>query len=134
MLSAPVPANLGYGVDARLMQSMRDTEITVLVMTPTEFLSVLQDQAKQNPALEPAIRTALATTSLGKYWKTELGPNLNNPWVQPLGEMGADAYKLAQTMSALGIAGTQTYAKGNYLIFKGQIGRASCRERVCMLV
>ena len=115
----PVPANLGYGADVRLAQSMAQNEITVLVMTPAEFLSVLQDRAKQNPAIDPTIRAALANTSFGKYWKTELGPNVNQAAVLPLGQMGADLANLGKTINALGVMGAEVYAKGSYLIFKG---------------
>ncbi|MCZ2136153.1 MAG: hypothetical protein LC098_12120 [Burkholderiales bacterium] len=86
---------------------MDGNAVEVIALTPAEWLSVLQDHAKKNPAQAARIEAAVALTSLKQYWTKTLSPNLGEPFVVPTGQFAADAYNFGKTMTALGVVGTQ---------------------------
>ncbi len=106
-----------------IASDMEANRADVLVLTPEEFLSILQDRVKGNALFEANVRKELAQTSLGKYWNQTLYPNINQPATVPISEAVNDALRFAKAMIALGAVGTICYAKAHngktYLIFKG---------------
>lgn len=101
----------------------------MLVLTPEEYISILEDRAKHNPQVASSLRTILSRSSLGKYWNTVISRNASEPWVGPV-TMGAnDAIVVTKTLNALGIAGITTYVKttaaGTYIIIKGYAAHRS---------
>jgi hypothetical protein len=126
-MSASIAAtfyNIGYA--QTVAQSMEQNQVDVLVLTPNQYMSILQDKAKNNPRLEYTLREILAKSSFGQYWNTTFSPNANQPWVGPVSQFPNDAYMIAKTFHALGVAGLSSYIKrenGNtWIILKGFAG------------
>lgn len=116
--------NIGYA--QTVAQSMEQNQVDVLVLTPNQYMSILQDKAKNNPRLEYTLREILAKSSFGQYWNTTFSPNANQPWVGPVSQFPNDAYMIAKTFHALGIAGLKSYIKREngktWIILKGYTG------------
>jgi hypothetical protein len=106
-----------------IASEMERNRADVLILTPEEFISILQDRVKGNPLLEAEVRKALAQTSFGQYWNQTFYGNVNQPFVIPVAQAGNDAINLAKTIYALGVLGATCYVKTHngkpYLIFKG---------------
>ena len=111
---------------ATISAQMESNQAEVLVLTPAEYLSILQDKSKNNPALNESLRKMLSGTSLGQYWNQTIYPNTNEAFVIPAGQAANDAFTLAKTIVAIGAVGTTCYAKTHngktYFIFKGHAG------------
>lgn len=130
-MSGPILAGtfftMGHGQE--LARSMDQNQVDVLVLTPQEYLCILEDKSKGNPRLEASLRQILADTCFGKYWKTTLFPNINEPWLGPIAQSAVDAMAVTQTFKALGMAGLTSYIKttpkGTYIIIKGFPARRS---------
>jgi hypothetical protein len=128
-MSASIATTFFHASNAQVLveTQMEQHQVEVLAMTPLDWLSVLQDHAKQNPAKAKAIEAAIAQTSLKHYWNTTLSPNIEEyAYVVPSGQLGADLYNLGKTLNALGVVGTEIsvkeYKGKPYLIFKGKPG------------
>jgi hypothetical protein len=106
-----------------IASEMERNRADVLILTPEEFISILQDRVKGNPLLEANVRKELAQTSFGQYWNQTLNTNINQPFVIPVAQATNDAVNLAKTIYALGVIGATCYVKTHngkpYLIFKG---------------
>ena len=115
MLSAPV--------HYLLQQKMQQNRADILVLSPEQYMTILQDKAAKNPALAETLRKQLAGSPFGKYWQTTLNVNASHPAVIPVSQAAVDARLITQTMQALGWAGVTTYIKsgatGSYIILKG---------------
>ena len=111
---------------ATISAQMESNQAEVLVLTPAEYLSILQDKSKNNPALNESLRKMLSGTSLGQYWNQTIYPNTNEAFVIPAGQAANDAFTLAKTIVAIGAVGTTCHAKTHngktYFIFKGHAG------------
>ncbi len=119
--AAPIMAqSLGEQMDAN--------RVEVLVLTPEQFMSIVQDktEGRYNRKYAEEVRDTLKGTAFADYWKTTFYPNLNAPGTLPAGQLGADAYTLVHTLHALGVPGTRVYSKMHkgkeYLIIKGHAG------------
>lgn len=64
--------NIGYG--QTLAQSMDKNRVDVLVLTLGQYMSILQDRAKNNPVLEHSLRKMLDTSTFGQYWQKPSAP------------------------------------------------------------
>ena len=110
-------------------ESMRQNQQDVLVLTPEEYLSILQDRAKHNPQVATSLRKILANSSAGHYWNTVISRNVGEPWVGPVAMGANDALMVTKTLNTLGIAGITTYIKtsaaGTYIIIKGYAAHRS---------
>ncbi|GKT18044.1 hypothetical protein AVHY2522_17370 [Acidovorax sp. SUPP2522] len=119
--------NVGYG--QTLAQSMDKNQVDVLVLTQGQYMSILQDKAKNNAALEFSLRKMLSQSTFGQYWQKEFSPNAGEPWVGPVAQGANDALAIAKTLNAIGMAGIGTYIKttatGTYIIIKGYSARRS---------
>lgn len=119
--------NVGYG--QTLAQSMDKNRVDVLVLTLGQYMSILQDRAKNNPALEFSLRKMLATSTFGQYWQKTFSPNAGEPWVGPVAQGANDVATITKTLNAIGMAGITSYVKtsatGTYIIIKGYSARRS---------
>jgi hypothetical protein len=114
-MSASIATTFFHASNAQVLveTQMEQHQVEVLAMTPLDWLSVLQDHAKQNPAKAKAIEAAIAQTSLKHYWNTTLSPNIEEyAYVVPSGQLGADLYNLGKTLNALGVVGTENFREG----------------------
>jgi hypothetical protein len=107
-------------------KEMANNNIEVLVLTPQEYISILQDKSKNNPRLEATLRSILANSAYGHYWNKSINPSLGQSWVAPSGFLANDAYLISKTLMALGIAGAKSYVKktpkGDHIILTGRTG------------
>ncbi|CAM4025622.1 hypothetical protein [Paracidovorax anthurii] len=130
-MSAQIAATLfNAGHAQSIAQSMSRNQADVLVLTPEEYVAILQDKARHDRRLEANLRQMLSNTSFGRYWRDTVSPNLGQPWLVPSGSAANDALLIAKTMQAIGIAGAASYVKrtprGTFIIIKGRPGlRAS---------
>ncbi|GKT21893.1 hypothetical protein [Acidovorax sp. SUPP3334] len=112
---------MSYGQE--LAKSMETNQADILVLTFPQYFSILEDKTKNNPRLENTIRTILANTSFGKYWKGTFSPNASQPWVGPAAQSANDMIAITKTLNAIGMAGITSYVKtsatGTYIIIKG---------------
>ncbi len=112
--------------EVMMAEQMDANNVEALVMTPEDFLSILQDKAKSSPATAQAILKALQGSVFAQYWKQEFYPNVNQPAVIPVGQLAADVLTLSKAFTALGVVGTKAYTKtvnGRlYFILKGPPG------------
>ncbi|SDD56437.1 hypothetical protein SAMN05192589_107123 [Paracidovorax valerianellae] len=119
--------NVGYG--QTLAQSMDKNQVDVLVLTQSQYMSILQDKARNNAALEFSLRKMLSQSTFGQYWQKEFSPNASEPWVGPVAQGANDALAITKTLNAIGIAGIgsfiKTTATGTYIIIKGYSARRS---------
>ncbi|GKS99354.1 hypothetical protein AVKW3434_08220 [Acidovorax sp. SUPP3434] len=119
--------NLGYG--QTLAQSMDRNQVDVLVLTQGQYMSILQDKARRNAALEFNLRKMLSQSTFGQYWQKEFSPNASEPWVGPVAQGANDMLAITKTLNAIGMAGISTYIKttatGTYIIIKGYSARRS---------
>ncbi|GKT25541.1 hypothetical protein [Acidovorax sp. SUPP3334] len=119
--------NAGYG--QTLAQSMDKNQVDVLVLTQSQYMSILQDKARNNAALEFNLRKMLSQSSFGQYWQKEFSPNASEPWVGPVAQGANDALAITKTLNAIGMAGIGSYIKttatGTYIIIKGYSARRS---------
>ncbi len=106
-----------------LQQKMQQNRADILVLSPEQYMTILQDKAAKNPALAETLRKQLAGSSFGKYWQATFNVNANQPAVIPVSQAAVDAMLITKTMQALGWAGVTTYIKsgatGSYIILKG---------------
>ncbi|GKS74691.1 hypothetical protein AVME950_07365 [Acidovorax sp. SUPP950] len=119
--------NVGYG--QTLAQSMDRNQVDVLVLTQGQYLSILQDKARRNAALEFNLRKMLSQSTFGQYWQKEFSPNASEPWVGPVAQGANDVLAITKTLNAIGMAGIGTYIKttatGTYIIIKGYSAKRS---------
>jgi hypothetical protein len=106
---------------------MQQSRADILVLSPEQFMSIVQDKAAKNPALAETLRKQLASSEFGKYWQTTFNVNANQPAVIPVSQAAVDARLITKTVQALGWAGVTTYIKvmpnGNsMIILKGYAG------------
>jgi hypothetical protein len=119
-----------YGVGKfSLEQSMEKNKVDVLVLTPNQYMSILQDKAKNNPHLEFSLRKILGNSSFGQYWTKTFSPNASEPWVGPVSQSANDVIMITKTLNAIGMAGITSYvkitSKGAYIIIKGYSAKRS---------
>ncbi|GKT19835.1 hypothetical protein AVHY2522_23940 [Acidovorax sp. SUPP2522] len=118
---------VGYG--QTLAQSMDRNQVDVLVLTQGQYMSILQDRARRNAALEFNLRKMLSQSTFGQYWQKEFSPNAGEPWVGPVAQGVNDVLAIGKTLNAIGMAGISTYIKttatGTYIIIKGYSAQRS---------
>jgi hypothetical protein len=107
-----------------LHQTMQQNRADLLIISPEQFMSIVQDKAVKNPVLSETLRKQLAGSEFGKYWQTTFNVNANNPVVIPVSQAATDVMLITKTMQALGWAGVTSYIKvmpnGNsVIILKG---------------
>lgn len=119
--------NVGYG--QTLAQSMDKNQADVLVLTQGQYMSILQDKARNNAALEFSLRKMLSQSTFGQYWQKTFSPNASEPWVGPAAQGANDVLAISKTLNAIGMAGISSYVKttatGTYIIIKGYSARRS---------
>ncbi len=119
--------HMGYAQSVE--QSMDKNQVDVLVLTPGQYLSILQDKARNKPALEFNLRKMLASSTFGQYWQKTFSPNASEPWVGPVAQGANDAIAITRTLNAIGMAGITSYVKttatGTYIIIKGYSAQRS---------
>jgi len=119
--------NVGYG--QTLAQSMDKNQVDVLVLTQGQYMSILQDKARNNAALEFSLRKMLSQSTFGQYWQKEFSPNASEPWVGPVAQGANDMLAITKTLNAIGMAGIGSYIKttatGTYIIIKGYSAQRS---------
>ncbi|GKT21843.1 hypothetical protein [Acidovorax sp. SUPP3334] len=119
--------NVGYG--QTLAQSMDKNQVDVLVLTQIQYMSILQDKARNNAALEFNLRKMLSQSTFGQYWQKTFSPNASEPWVGPVAQGANDALAITKTLNAIGMAGIGSYIKttatGTYIIIKGYSAQRS---------
>ena len=110
----------------QITRAMDSQQVDVVVLTPQEFLGVLQDRSRNDPRLEASLRAILAQSALGKYWTQTASPNAGKTWTIPASMLANDAYLFTRTLIALRLAGARTYVKatpkGTYIIITGRAG------------
>lgn len=110
----------------QITRAMDSQQVDVVVLTPQEFLGVLQDRSRNDPRLEASLRAILAQSALGRYWTQTASPNAGKPWTIPASMLANDAYLFTRTLIALRLAGARTYVKatpkGTYIIITGRAG------------
>lgn len=118
---------MGYGQE--LAKSMDSNQADILILTFPQYFSILEDKSKNNPRLENTIRTILASTPFGRYWRGTFSPNASQPWVGPAAQSANDVLAITRTLNAIGMAGITSYAKttatGSYIIIKGYAAHRS---------
>ena len=73
-------------------KSMESNQAQVIVLTTEDFISILQDKAKQNPSVDANLRKVLANSELGKYWNSTVYKNVNDEaWLVPTSQAATDA-------------------------------------------
>lgn len=111
------------GYAQSVAQSMEQNKVDVLVLTPNQYMSILQDKARNNASLEFNLRKILATSTFGQYWTKTFSPNAGEPWVGPVAQGANDVVAITKTLNAIGMAGITSYVKttssGTYIIIKG---------------
>jgi hypothetical protein len=129
-MSASIAAtfyNIGYA--QTVAQSMEKNQVDVLVLTPNQYMSILQDKAKNNPHLEYTLRKILGSSIFGQYWTKTFSPNASHPLVGPLSQFPNDVVMITKTLNAIGMSGITSYIKhsGNktYIIIKGHAANRS---------
>ncbi len=119
--------NMGYAQS--VAQSMEQNRVDVLVLTQGQYMGILQDKARNNPALEFSLRKILASSTFGQYWQHTFSPNASEPWVGPAAQGANDAIAITRTLNAIGMSGITSYVKttatGTYIIIKGYSARRS---------
>ena len=110
----------------QITRAMDSQQVDVVVLTPQEFVGVLQDRSRNDPRLEASLRAILAQSALGQYWTQTASPNAGKPWTIPASMLANDAYLFTRTLIALRLAGARTYVKatpkGTYIIITGRAG------------
>lgn len=111
------------GYAQTIAQSMEQNKVDVLVLTPNQYMTILQDKAKNDPRLEASLRKILGNSSFGQYWTKTFSPNAGEPWVGPVAQSANDVVTITKTLNAIGMAGITSYVKttpaGTYIIIKG---------------
>lgn len=119
--------NMGYAQS--VAQSMEKNRVDVLVLTQGQYMGILQDKARNHPALEFNLRKILAGSTFGQYWQHTFSPNASEPWVGPAAQGANDAFAITRTLNAIGMSGITSYVKttatGTYIIIKGYSARRS---------
>jgi hypothetical protein len=110
----------------QMANAMNSRQADVLVLTPQEYVGILQDKVRRDPRLAERLHGILAQSALGRYWRQTVSPGAEKPVTLPAALAATDSYLIAKTLIALGIAGAGTYikttAKGSYIIIKGRAG------------
>lgn len=110
----------------QITRAMDSQQVDVVVLTPQEFLGVLQDRSRNDPRLAASLRAILAQSALSRYWTQTASPNAGKPWTIPASMLANDAYLFTRTLIALRLAGARTYVKatpkGTYIIITGRAG------------
>jgi hypothetical protein len=110
----------------QITRAMDSQQVDVLVLTPQEFIGVLQDRSRHDPRLAASLHAILAQSALGRYWTQTASPNAGKPWTLPASMLANDAYLFTRTLIALRLAGARTYVrttpKGTYIIITGRAG------------
>jgi len=110
----------------QITRAMDSQQVDVVVLTPQEFVGVLQDRSRNDPRLTASLRAILAQSALGRYWTQTASPNAGKPWTIPASMLANDAYLFTRTLIALRLAGARTYVKatpkGTYIIITGRAG------------
>ncbi|WP_349335696.1 hypothetical protein [Delftia sp. DS1230] len=76
----------------QITRAMDSQQVDVVVLTPQEFIGVLQDRSRNDPRLEASLRAILAQSALGRYWTQTASPNAGKPWTIPASMLANDAY------------------------------------------
>src|SRR5256885_13058771 len=74
----------------QITRAMDSQQVDVVVLTPQEFLGVLQDRSRNDPRLEANLRAILAQSALGRYWTQTASPNAGKPWTIPASMLAND--------------------------------------------
>lgn len=110
----------------QIASAMDSRQVDVLVLTPQEYVGILQDKARHDPRLAASLHAILAHSALGVYWSQTASPNAGKPWVAPAALVVSDAYLITKTLIAVGFAGAGSYIKtapkGTYIVIKGYAG------------
>ncbi len=118
--------NYSKAFSRHMASAMDSRRLDVLVLTPQDYVGILQDRSRHDPVLAADLRAILAQGSLGKYWTDVVSPNTSRPWTVPAGLAANDIYLIAKTLAALRISGASSYVKrgpkGTYIIIKGYPG------------
>jgi hypothetical protein len=108
-----IPTHMGYTQEAAIAQQMRTNSMQMLVLTPEDFMSIVQEKAR-SPATIASVRSAISNTPLAQYWKSTVYPNASNvSWVQPSAQSVVDVMLIAKVTSALGYRWTKIVVKPN---------------------
>ena len=95
-------------------QSMESNQVQAIVLTIPDFVSIVQDKVKNNPAMEASVRKVIAGTDLAKFWRDTAYPNASNtPWLVPASQTVVDAALITRTLGALKYAGFTSYTSVN---------------------
>jgi hypothetical protein len=87
-------------------------EAQAIVLTLPDFVSILQDKAKNNPGVDADLRKVLADTRLGKFWNDTFYKNLSDvAWTVPASQAVPDVMLISKAVYALRIAGLKSYVK-----------------------
>jgi hypothetical protein len=117
------------GYAQSVAQSMDNNKVDVLVLTQSQYMSILQDKAKTDPRLEANLRKILSTSAFGQYWSQTFNPNASEAWVVPAALGTNDLIVITKTLNAIGMAGITSYVKatpsGTYIIIKGYAANRS---------
>lgn len=110
----------------QITRAMDSQQVDVVVLTPQEFVGVLQDRSRNDPRLAASLRAILSQSALGRYWTQTASPNAGKSWTIPASMLANDAYLFTRTLIALRLAGARTYVKatpkGTYIIITGRAG------------
>ena len=106
--------------------AMDSRQVDALVLTPLEYVGILQDKARHDPPLAARLHAILARSTLGLLWTQTASPNAGKSWTIPAALAATDGYLITRTLLALRFAGAGTYirttARGSYIIIKGRAG------------
>jgi hypothetical protein len=87
-------------------------EAQAIVLTLPDFVSILQDKAKNNPSVDADLRKALAGSWLGKQWNETVYKNLDDvAWTTPVSQAAVDVMLISKAVYALRITGLKSYVK-----------------------
>ncbi len=92
------PGHLHVHRALAIQQAMNTNQVDALVLTPAQYMSLLQDKAKKNPAQAETLRKMLANSEFGKYWNTTLYPNVDEPAVIPLSQAATDVMLITRAV------------------------------------
>jgi hypothetical protein len=113
----PVSTYMGYEQDALLAQQMQANNVNLIVLTISDFMSVIRDKLKgRSPTTIASVRKAIAGTPLAEFWRDTFYPNATGAtWVQPGAQAVVDVKLIAQVMYTLGFQWTKIIVKVNHL-------------------
>ncbi|MFC4928930.1 MULTISPECIES: hypothetical protein [Delftia] len=86
----------------QITRAMDSQQVDVVVLTPQEFIGVLQDRSRHDPRLAASLHAILAQSALGQYWTQTASPNAGKPWTIPASMLANDAYLFTRTLPRRG--------------------------------